>query len=401
MYNNISSPMRIRKLFCFSITSFMAVLLTACNDKGTLPTVTTGTYTTHPDTKTVQCEGYVETDGGEVVVDRGICYVAGSATPTVASHRVSAGSGKGSFTAILQNIEQGSYSYRAFATNSAGTAYGEVYQFTMSSSGSSGDEQQDGEYITVARAIEIANALPEKAKTDRNYKVRANVSKLITSPDKIPSPYTNLHLMIKDETGEIGCYYTNYIGNVPFSSASQIPVVGAEVVVEGPLHKYVDAQNTTSPEFCNAWFVSISEEMGETQEEQGNYLVVNNNKTKITNASCLLIYRYAVNPTFQAELTLYFYDASGNIVFYICNYSLSTLSSIPLGSWSYVDSRTYRTDTYFEWGSTTFGKKYNYNALESFNISQNGNNYIVDCIIDSTTKLHYDGPIPISTRTEN
>lgn len=404
----------MHKRFCANIIYLslllISSLLVACNEKDKLPTVTTGIYTAYPDSKTVQCEGYVVTDGGNLIVDRGICYMQGTGTPTVANYRISAGSGKGSFTAILRNIEKGEYCYRAFATNSAGTAYGDVASFTMSDSGSaqggggenSGNgEQQDGEFITVARAIEIANALQESEQTGKNYKVKAKVLKIITSPDKIPGTFTNIHLKIQDETGEIGCYYTNYIGNVPFSSAGQIPVVGADVIVEGPLHKYVGTNNTTSPEFYYAWFVSISEETGESQEEQGNYLIVNNNKTAIANASCLLVYRYAVNPTFQSDLTLYFYDSDGNVVFYIANNSLSSISNIPTGTWTYLDTRTYRTDTYYAWGSTTFGSKYNYKALSSFVISQNGNNYIVDCIINTTTKLHYEGPIQLITRTED
>ena len=401
--------------------ALMVFTAMACNNKGKLPTVVTGKYTTYPTTKTVQCEGYVETDGGEVVVDRGICYAAGSVTPTVGDNRVSAGSGKGSFSAVLQNITQGTYSYRAFATNSAGTAYGAVSTFTMSSSstsgggesgggsggsGGSGGQTEDG-FITIAEAIAIANALPDFTKTTVNYKVRAVISELITDPSLVPGKYTNMHLKLKDATGEIGSYYTNYLGNKPFTSANQVPSVGDEVVVEGPLYRYVSG-TTYNPEFLNAWFVSVNGKTedsgsgsGGSSEPQGNYVSVNGSITTIASASCLLIYRYAVNPAFQSDLTLYFYDASGNIVFYIANNSLSSVSSITTGTWTYLSTRTYSTDTYYAWGSTTFGSRYNYKALTSFVITQNGNDYIVDCVIDSTTKLHYEGPIPITTRTDS
>lgn len=124
-------------IFSFPLV-LLSLLLIACNEKGKLPTVTTGIYTTYPGSKTVKCEGYVETDGGEVVMDRGICYMAGYSTPTITDNSVNAGSGKGAFSAVLQNIEQGTYSYRAYATNSTGTAYGDVCSFTMSNSSSSG-----------------------------------------------------------------------------------------------------------------------------------------------------------------------------------------------------------------------------------------------------------------------
>lgn len=126
----------MRKYFLTYIT--IVVALVACTNNGKLPTVQTGKYTTYPETKTAQCEGYVETDGGEVVFDRGICYVVGSATPTIADIRVSAGSGKGSFTAVLTEINEDTYTYRAYATNSAGTAYGSPYSFTMTSSSTTG-----------------------------------------------------------------------------------------------------------------------------------------------------------------------------------------------------------------------------------------------------------------------
>ncbi len=119
-------------------TALTTLALVACSGNGKLATVSTGTYTTYPDTKTVQCEGYVESDGGEAVVDRGICYIKGSGTPTVADNRVSAGSGKGSFSAILEKIDKGTYTYCAFATNSVGIAYGSPSTFTMGSKSTTG-----------------------------------------------------------------------------------------------------------------------------------------------------------------------------------------------------------------------------------------------------------------------
>ena len=111
----------------------VTILLTACFDSNVkLATVKTGEYTVYTQTLTASCNGFVETDGGGAVIERGICYMRGQGTPTVSNTCVSAGSGKGSFSATLTNLQKGEiYSYRAYATNSKGTAYGDVAAFKV------------------------------------------------------------------------------------------------------------------------------------------------------------------------------------------------------------------------------------------------------------------------------
>ena len=111
-----------------------AVLLMACSNSNvdSLPVVKTGEYTLYVQTLTATCNGYVETDGGGAVIERGICYMRGQGTPAVSNTCVSAGSGKGSYSATLTNLQKGeTYSYRAYATNSKGTAYGDVAAFKV------------------------------------------------------------------------------------------------------------------------------------------------------------------------------------------------------------------------------------------------------------------------------
>lgn len=126
----------------------ITIFFIACSEKGKLATVSTGKFTTYPDTKTVQCEGFVESDGGDMVIERGICYASGSVTPTVSGNHVSGGSGKGSFSAVLQNIEDGIYSYCAYATNSVGTVYGDVLSFTMGEAGGGGSSSTLGASVS-------------------------------------------------------------------------------------------------------------------------------------------------------------------------------------------------------------------------------------------------------------
>ena len=72
--------------------------------------------------------GEVTSDGGEVVLSRGFMY--GTSADDL-SQNVQSGSGTGSFTANITGLADGTtYYYKAYATSSAGTGYGEVMTFT-------------------------------------------------------------------------------------------------------------------------------------------------------------------------------------------------------------------------------------------------------------------------------
>ncbi|MBR4584810.1 MAG: hypothetical protein IKO34_13515, partial [Bacteroidales bacterium] len=75
--------------------------------------------------------GNVTADGGATVTARGFVY--GTSASNL-SQNVQSGSGTGSFTKALTGLTHSTtYYYKAYATNSAGTAYGEVKQFTTTS----------------------------------------------------------------------------------------------------------------------------------------------------------------------------------------------------------------------------------------------------------------------------
>lgn len=99
----------------------------------TVPTVTTGTASSVT-SNSADVSGNVTADGGATVTERGICYGT-SANPTVSGTHVASGSGTGSFTASLTGLTASTtYYVRAYATNSAGTAYGTQVSFATSSS---------------------------------------------------------------------------------------------------------------------------------------------------------------------------------------------------------------------------------------------------------------------------
>lgn len=69
--------------------------------------------------------GNVTNDGGAAVTARGVCYSTNS-NPTTADNITSDGNGTGSFTSTLTGLSgTTTYYIRAYATNSAGTAYGQ------------------------------------------------------------------------------------------------------------------------------------------------------------------------------------------------------------------------------------------------------------------------------------
>ena len=92
------------------------------------PSVTTGQAKQTGNTS-AYCGGEVTADNGAAVTERGICWSAyPNQNPTVGGPHAASGNGIGTFTADLTGLDLWDtvYFVRAYATNSAGTAYGDV-----------------------------------------------------------------------------------------------------------------------------------------------------------------------------------------------------------------------------------------------------------------------------------
>lgn len=73
--------------------------------------------------------GNITDDGGADITERGVCYNT-SGNPTKQDQRTSDGTGNGSFASNVILLNPGTYYYlRAYATNKAGTGYGDVKEF--------------------------------------------------------------------------------------------------------------------------------------------------------------------------------------------------------------------------------------------------------------------------------
>jgi len=79
--------------------------------------------------------GNIASDGGSPVISRGICWNS-MPNPTTANFITITGSGAGTFYATMNQLSASSVYYvRAYATNSAGTSYGNEVSFTTTNGG--------------------------------------------------------------------------------------------------------------------------------------------------------------------------------------------------------------------------------------------------------------------------
>jgi len=96
--------------------------------QGSAPDVTTAEPTSITST-TASSGGNVTDDGGAAVTVRGVCWNTATG-PSISNSKTTDGDGTGSFTSNLTSLTPGTtYYVRAYATNSAGTTYGDELDF--------------------------------------------------------------------------------------------------------------------------------------------------------------------------------------------------------------------------------------------------------------------------------
>jgi uncharacterized protein (TIGR02145 family)/uncharacterized repeat protein (TIGR02059 family) len=106
---------------------FALFLLQSCK-KEVIPTLSTSTITNITATS-ASSGGHITSDGGANVTERGVCWSINS-DPTINNSKTIDGDGGGSFTSSLVGLSPNTTFYvRAYATNSAGTAYGNQVSF--------------------------------------------------------------------------------------------------------------------------------------------------------------------------------------------------------------------------------------------------------------------------------
>jgi hypothetical protein len=94
--------------------------------------IVTSTAISEISTTTATSGGSITSDGGSDIIARGVCWSI-SNLPSIADSKTSDGTGTGNFTSSLTELlSNTAYYLRAYATNNAGTSYGEEIGFTTS-----------------------------------------------------------------------------------------------------------------------------------------------------------------------------------------------------------------------------------------------------------------------------
>jgi len=105
------------------------VLLTGCKEHPAVPTLTT-TIASNITINTATTGGDITSNGGADVTSRGVCWATAS-QPVISGSHTSDNKGNGIFSSNLTGLTPGTpYFVRAYATNEAGTAYGNEITFS-------------------------------------------------------------------------------------------------------------------------------------------------------------------------------------------------------------------------------------------------------------------------------
>ena len=125
--NDFSSPLTYLVTASDGSEASYVVTVTAV---AVVPKVSTSISDTDIGSTSVKVSGNVTSAGGVSVQGRGVCYGT-SAHPTIAnSYKASSTTGTGSYTVAISGLSLGTLYYvRAYATNSAGTGYGDEVSF--------------------------------------------------------------------------------------------------------------------------------------------------------------------------------------------------------------------------------------------------------------------------------
>lgn len=111
----------------------------------TIPTGITTTSISNITQTTAFSGGSITNNGGISITSRGVCWSNTTSSPTIANTKTIDGTGVGTFSSNITNLLPGTtYYVRAYATNSIGTAYGNVQSFTTTPSLAVGQSYQGG-----------------------------------------------------------------------------------------------------------------------------------------------------------------------------------------------------------------------------------------------------------------
>lgn len=112
--------------FCYIL--LLSSIFHSCKkeDTPTLKTSAVGDITG----TSASCGGTISNEGSSSITDRGVCWST-TTNPSISDSKTQDGNGTGPFTSLMSGLNGGiKYFIRAYATNDAGTAYGNELTFT-------------------------------------------------------------------------------------------------------------------------------------------------------------------------------------------------------------------------------------------------------------------------------
>ncbi len=137
--STIAGESRVGRVFWYGLVVLVVFSLAGCGnddtstnpDNTTVPLLTTAVVSSVTQT-TAECGGIITSDGGAPITAYGVCWST-DATPTISDSKTTDGAGEGSFASSIAGLTNGTPFYvRAYATNSAGTGYGNEVTFSTS-----------------------------------------------------------------------------------------------------------------------------------------------------------------------------------------------------------------------------------------------------------------------------
>jgi uncharacterized protein (TIGR02145 family) len=115
-----------RLIFLFALIFLMQL---SCKKNGEVPVLSTSEVVGITSFTAIS-GGDITSDGGSGITERGVCW-SESPIPTISDNKRLGGKGTGSFTTNLNHLTGNTaYYVAAYATNSAGTGYGDIKTFT-------------------------------------------------------------------------------------------------------------------------------------------------------------------------------------------------------------------------------------------------------------------------------
>ena len=313
------------------LLGFALMLTNSCKkDNNSNPTeqipILTTTALSNITQTAASCGGNITSDGGEAVTARGVCWSTNQ-NPTIADSKTIDGVGAGSFTSNITRLTAGTIYYvRSYATNNAGTGYGNKLSFTTSSG-----------FVSQLRIVSI---LPDKGGFDTEVTIygigfSAIISENIVTINNavckvILADTSQLKIIVPKGCGS-GTVSVNVKGILAIGPNFTYQPTPVTTTLAGNSAGYLDGNGTNALLFNPGYLLSISD---------GSFVISDNGNGLIRNLE-----ENGTVSTLQAKKYSYITGmALANMHLFVADgYSKDGMfvDGIQIQFWPYVDTRYY------------------------------------------------------------